>query len=240
MIFAYTNTNSYIHNSESSQLLRQALSKCKLVTKFAQNYSSETDISFQAQIATNKEIMDFVRQDKLEFELHTEGDDTAKQIDRLFKGLDEIYSSQVDLQVVFKLKVYCIGGVVDKLSEEFQKIVTAQYDAKKEKLSAKKLKQEVNQRLQGLLSRCAWQSLVKAVSMDGFIGGEKKKDFFRQWKHRVMKFYQICKLQKLLLFTNLSFSFITKKFPCIEKSILILNEVATNGATYPTFLYKHN
>lgn len=233
MVFVYTEI--LILYEESTKLLRQALSKCKLLSKFARCYHENTEVSFNAQISTGKEIMDFVRQDKLEFPLVTEGDDTAKEIDRLFKGLDDVYSSQVDLQVVFKLKVYCIGGVVDKLSEEFQKIVTGKFETKKEKLSQKKLKQEVNQCLQGLLSCCQWQSLVKAVSIDEISGGEKKKDFFRQWKHRVMKFYQICKLQKLLLFTNLSFSFITKKFPCLEKSKLILGEVAKNRATYPAF-----
>lgn len=217
------------------RIIRQALSKCKLVSKFVQGYLNETDVSWATTVDANKEIMDFVRKDKLEFDLKTEGDSTPKQIDRLFKGLDDVYSNQVELQVVFKLKVYCIGGVVDKLSEEFTKLVTKQYEGKKEKLSQKKIKQEVNQRLHGLLSGCAWQSLVLAVSIDDAAGGDKKRDFFRQWKHRIMKFYQICKLQKLLLFTNLSFSFIAKKFPCLEKSKSLLNQVSNNRETYPAF-----
>lgn len=184
--------------------------------------------------------MDFVRNDKLEFELKLDGDSTATQMDRLFKGLDDIYSSQVDLQIVFKLKVYCIGGVMDKLSEEFVKKVTREHEERKDKLSQAKLKQEVNKRLNELLSGCAWQSLVAAVSLDGLAWVDKKKDFFRQWKHRVMKFYHICKLQKLLLFTNLSFSFIAKKFPCLEKSKQILTEIENNKATYPAFNLRND
>ncbi len=72
------------------RLLRQALSKCKLVSKFVQGYLNETEVMWAATVDTNKEVMDFVRKDTLEFDLETEGDSTAKQINRLFKGLDDI------------------------------------------------------------------------------------------------------------------------------------------------------
>ncbi len=204
-----------------------------MVKKFAKVYLEEGDVIASSSLAPSNEVMNFVRSDKLDFEIQMEGDSTAKKINTLLKSFDEVYSSQVDIQVVFKLKVYYIGGVLDRLSSD----LTKKHKESSKNLTEKALKQIVNQDLQKMLGKNVWKNLVVVVSMDMALG-EEKKDFFRQWKHRILKFYQICKLQKLLLFTNLSFSFISKRFPGLEKSKLLLAEICSNKSAYPSFHLK--
>lgn len=163
-------------------------------------------------------------------------------VKNLVEGLDcfsVVCQTQLELYVITKLKLFYIGGIISTLCSHFRTEAVTQ----KPNLAPRMLEIEVNDKLFRILAGLNSTKLAAAMSDDfdgrdtGSSTSPARREFFRKWKFRILKFYEICCIEKKLIFTNLPFSFLTRVFPDLESTNRIFRYVKAHPEEFPEWLH---
>lgn len=154
-------------------------------------------------------------------------------------GLSTFCQTQVEVNVISKLKLFYIGGIINALCNKFRTEVMQA----KPNLAPRTVEIEVNDKLFKILATLNVGNLT-AVMMDDFEGKDAglssaspaRREFFRRWKFRILKFFEICRLEKKLIFTDLTFSFLTRVFPDLESTNQIFQYIRNHREEFPDWL----
>ncbi len=164
-------------------------------------------------------------------------------VQRLVDGLDGLAvfcQAQLDLHIITKLKLFYIGGIISTLCNHFRTSIIAE----KFNLAPRTVEIEVNDKLFKILAGLNATKLAAAMA-DDFEGKDVgpasaspvRREFFRKWKFRILKFYEICCVEKRLIFTDLPFSFLTRVFPDLESTNRIFRYIKTHPEDFPEWLH---
>ncbi len=237
LIFVYTLTIWCIR-LELSKRLENALKKCCLVKKFYDVLKTTRSIGTSNLFSTGQDVESYVRNGTLDLDCNSNAE-VIEKLDEVFSSMGHFYNNQMELVVMYKLKAYYVGGILAQVGKRF-----AEEAPKRDPpiTGTRNIEVYVNNNIFELLNFCKWDSIVEAVGEDeelSFIGASPvplKRDFFRQWKCRINKFFNICKLEIKLLFTNLSYSTICKLFPAKQQTLeAIITSIRSRSDEFPVF-----
>ncbi len=160
--------------------------------------------------------------------------DIVKSMDSVLMSVSQLQTRVIDLTVLVKLKMFYLGAVVDKLCDKLKR--------QAKQTSEQAINIEVNDKLFNILNQCDAKSFVaaaddldlKAFNQSG--QADQKRTFFRQWKFRLMRFFNICSIERKLLFTDLSMTKIVKTFPDVSKTQIFFDYVRTHPEEFPKWL----
>ncbi len=155
-------------------------------------------------------------------------------------GLSIFCQTQLGLHVVTKLKLFYIGGIVHTLCNSFR----AEVLEGNPNMAPRTVEIEVNDKLFKILGKLNAAKLAAAMT-DDFEGKDTgpssaspaRREFFRKWKFRILKFYEICCVEKKLIFTNLPFTFLTRVFPDLESTNRIFRYIKAHPEEFPEWLH---
>ncbi len=172
----------------------------------------------------------------LDVELDGNLDAVTSSINSQLQVVSKLELRVVELTVLIKLKTFYIGALVEKLSDYFRDRSRAE--------NTQAMQVEVNDNIFKVLQQCTASNLVAAMPDDPNIkklasNASKpnlQRDFFRQWKFRLSRFFNICSIEKKLLFTDLSLTQIVRTFPDPNATMILFDYIRTHSDEYPDWL----
>jgi hypothetical protein len=155
------------------------------------------------------------------------------------EGLSVFCQTQLEVHVITKLKLFYIGGIISAMCNKYRADVMQD----KPHLAPRSVEIEVNDKLFKILATLNIGKLTAAMS-DDFEGKDAgpssaspaRREFFRKWKFRILKFFEICRIEKKLIFTDLPFSFLTRVFPDLESTNRIFCYIRAHREEFPDWL----
>ncbi len=164
----------------------------------------------------------------------SENTEIVSRITSVSSGLMELWKGRMNVDIMTKLRAFYIGAIISHKCELIRQ--------KLPPMNPRKAEIKVNDELIPILQECKLINL-QAVVVDDFEtralgqGREVTREYFRQWKCRILKFFAICGIEKKLLFTDLPFSVITRTFPDVDSTKSIFEYIRNHPeANFPDWL----
>lgn len=172
----------------------------------------------------------------LDVDLNDNMDDVSQSIDKQLQLVSKLELRVVELTVLIKLKMFYIGALVDKLSDYFRD--------KSHASNLQTMQVEVNDCIFQVLEKCSPSTLVAAMPDDPNVRKlasdvskpNSRREFFRQWKFRLGRFFNICTVERKLLFTDLSLTQIVRTFPDPNSTMILFDYIRNHADEYPDWL----
>jgi hypothetical protein len=182
------------------------------------------------------DVINFFNNGSLGVEL-ANTDKLVEHVDSILSCVSSLFYRMADIVILVKLKMFYLGGLLDQLCDVLKSRIT-------DSNNQKTINREVNDQVFKLLGKCNMANLTAAMSDDFELKdlatspghAPMHREFFRQWKYRLTKFFNICSIEKKLLFTDLSLSFIVRNFPDVASTKIIFDSVKDEPGKFPEWL----
>ncbi len=222
---------------EPSARVRSLLNECRFLRETYERFSNLNNVGLPAVATTpGHEVLSYFVSGALDLEFDENVDKVSSSIDAQLQLVSKLELRVVELTVLIKLKTFYIGALVDKLSAFFRDRSHAE--------NTQAMQVEVNDNIFKVLQHCAPSSLVAAMPDDPNIKklasnaskSNMQREFFRQWKFRLSRFFSICSIERKLLFTDLSLTQIVRTFPDPNSTMILFDYIRTHSEEYPDWL----
>ncbi len=182
------------------------------------------------------EVLSYFVSGSLDLELNDNLDTVSGSINSQLQLVSKLEFRVIELTVLIKLKTFYIGALIEKLSDFFRDRSRAE--------NTQAMQVEVNDNIFKVLQHCTPSNLVAAMPDDPNIkklasSASKpnlQREFFRQWKFRISRFFNICSIERKLLFTDLSLTQIVRTFPDPNSTMILFDYIRAHSDEYPDWL----